>query len=48
MPPPQELESQLVALTLEREAYEKAMLSEQGEGALLRQELQVQVRENSH
>jgi hypothetical protein len=39
----QELESQLVGLALEREALEKALLSEQGEGALLRRELDMQV-----
>jgi hypothetical protein len=39
----QELESQLIGLALEREALEKALLSEQGDGALLRKELDMQV-----
>ena len=46
LPPPlcvQALETQLLSLTLEREALEKALLQEGGEVALLKQELDLQV-----
>ena len=42
LPDPQELESQILSLALERAALEAALVGEQGEVRLMRQEAEVQ------